>query len=128
MKSLNNPGSSSGRTPALTSVETYVRIVDRDHQKVGPKPLERQRTRIVHTGLGPEFLTSLSNIGSNSETDYSQMGMPKTLWIGPMANVLPRKKQIEIIAALTEGCSISTRASEGLTGAVRLPTQIVKSH
>ena len=37
-------------------------------------------------------------------------------WIGPM-NTLPRDKQIDIIAALTEGCSI--RATERLTGVHR---------
>ena len=38
-------------------------------------------------------------------------------WIGPAMNILPRDKQIEIIAALTEGMSI--RAVERLTGVHR---------
>jgi len=41
LKLLENPGSSNGRTPALTSEETHVRIVARDAQNlVGPALLE----------------------------------------------------------------------------------------
>jgi hypothetical protein len=44
---------------------------------------------------------------------YPLQGQFRSSWIAPM-NVLPRGKQAETVAALTEGCSI--RAIERLTG------------
>ena len=44
------------------------------------------------------------------------MADPAAAWIGPM-NVIPRERQIAIISALTEGCTI--RANERMTGVHR---------
>ena len=51
---LSSPGSSSGRTPALTSEETYVRSVDRD-LSVGPALRKQRQPRITNPGLAPEL-------------------------------------------------------------------------
>src|SRR5713101_3955501 len=53
-------------------------------------------------------MTALCNIANFGPTFQSRAWAdPAFPWIGPM-NILPRDKQIEIIAALTEGCSIRT--------------------
>jgi hypothetical protein len=44
---------------------------------------------------------------------YPLQGQFRSSWIAPV-NMLPRDKQIAVISALTEGCSI--RATERLTG------------
>jgi hypothetical protein len=53
-----------------------------------------------------------SNIAIPVRSFYPLQGQFRSAWIAPM-NVLPRDKQIEAVAALTEGCSI--RAIERLT-------------
>jgi IS1 family transposase len=57
-----------------------------------------------------------ANIAIQVGPFYPLQGQFRRSWIAPM-NVLPRDKQIEAIAALTEGCSI--RAIERLTGVHR---------
>ena len=53
-----------------------------------------------------------TNIAIPARTFHPLQGQPAS-WIAPM-NVLSRDKQIAVISALTEGCSI--RATERLTG------------
>jgi hypothetical protein len=53
-----------------------------------------------------------TNIAISVRTFYPLQGQPSS-WIAPM-NILPRDKQIAVISALTESCSI--RATERLTG------------
>jgi len=54
-----------------------------------------------------------ANIAISVRTFYPLQGQFRRPWIAPM-NILPRDKQIAVISALTEGCSI--RATERLTG------------
>lgn len=56
-------------------------------------------------------MTASKNIAVHARRSQS-----RSPWIGPM-NILPREKQIEVVAALTEGVSI--RATERLTGVNR---------
>src|SRR6202023_262109 len=53
-----------------------------------------------------------TNIAISVGTFYPLQGQFRRPWIAPM-NILPRDKQIAVISALTEGCSI--RATERLT-------------
>jgi len=53
-----------------------------------------------------------TNIAISVGTFYPLQGQPAS-WIAPM-NIVPRARQIAVISALTEGCSI--RASDRLTG------------
>jgi hypothetical protein len=53
-----------------------------------------------------------ANIAISVRTFYPLQGQFRRPWIAPM-NILPRDKQIAVISALTEGCSI--RATERLT-------------
>lgn len=48
------PGSSSGRTPALTSEETYVRIVDRGPQSGTSRHRPGDRPLSSTPGIGPQ--------------------------------------------------------------------------
>jgi IS1 family transposase len=54
-----------------------------------------------------------TNIAISVRTFYPLQGQFRRPWIAPM-NILPREKQMAVISALTEGCSI--RATERLTG------------
>jgi len=54
-----------------------------------------------------------TNIAISVRAFYPLQGQFRRPWIAPM-NILPRDKQIAIVAALTEGCSIC--ATERLTG------------
>jgi IS1 family transposase len=57
-----------------------------------------------------------ANIAISVRTFYPFQGQCRRPWIAPM-NFLPRNKQIAVVSALTEGCSI--RATERLTGVHR---------
>jgi IS1 family transposase len=54
-----------------------------------------------------------ANIARSVRTFYPLQEQFRRPWIAPM-NILPREKQLAVISALTEGCSI--RATERLTG------------
>ena len=71
---------------------------------------------IHNPGLGPEAIMTTKRNIANSPLFFQRSGArpSTTCRIGPAVNNLSRDKQIEIIAALTEGMSI--RAVERLTG------------
>src|SRR5262249_19557463 len=82
------------------------------------RPLRTCGTSAVGSSASPGSQPRIWPLSYDRSPQYSDSGaiMPRASpnpWIGPMY-VLARDKQVEIIAALTEGCSI--RAVERLTG------------
>jgi len=73
----------------------------------GGQPLDHQPR-----DCPPEAMIVSANIAILVSHFYPLQGQFRRAWIAPM-NVLPRDKQIAVIAALTEGCSI--RSVERLT-------------
>lgn len=83
---------------------------------VGPLWLQPQRPLIINPGIGPQRkrptgIYALQGVFARTVAGQSPAR------IGPVMNILPREKQIEVIAALCEGVGI--RTASRLTGVNR---------
>ena len=77
------------------------------HHSSGTELLEAARPRVSHPGIGPQG-DRLERIYRVSVA-FASEPISTTCRIGPAMNILSRDKQIDIIAALAEGMSISFR-------------------